>query len=167
MRKRILVVPRPPTFCQGAHTAAHRATKPTRRGGVPLGLLNDADNRHCFGPSRSELSSVTLTVTSMPRKELLGPVKVPQSGRTCSGDQATATRIRLRFPTILLVGSKSIQPAPGKKACIQACVAPPPVTLVSLPGPKRYPLTKRAAMPRDRVASIKRTAKSRQLPRPL
>src|SRR5580704_4542159 len=80
--------------------------KLTRVGRSPAGLVNRADNRHCFGPSRSEPSSVTLPVTSMPRKKLLGPVNVPLSGRTCSGDQATATRIRLRFPAMLYVGSE-------------------------------------------------------------
>src|ERR1035437_2693374 len=109
-------------------------------------------------------SSVTLTVTSIPRNELEEPSKVPHKGKTRSGDQAPATRIRFRFPTTLLVGSKSIQPAPGKYVCIHAWVAPPPVTLVSWPGTKIYPLTKRAANPNERVASIIRTAKSRQLP---
>jgi hypothetical protein len=58
--------------------------------------------------------SVTLTVTSMPRKDEGEPTKVPHSGRTSLASQATATRMRLRLPTMLLVGSKSIQPAPGK-----------------------------------------------------
>src|SRR4029077_452355 len=60
--------------------------KPTRVGQSPAGLVNRADNRHCFEPSRSELSSVTLTVVSLPRKESLGPVNVPLSGRTCFGE---------------------------------------------------------------------------------
>ena len=51
--------------------------KPTRVGRSPAVLVNRADNRHCFELSRSELFSVTLTVVSMPRKELLGPVNVP------------------------------------------------------------------------------------------
>src|SRR6266508_689728 len=40
-------------------------------------------------------------------------MKLPQRGRACAGSQATATRIRLRLPMMLLVGSKSTQPAPG------------------------------------------------------
>ena len=59
-------------------------------------------------------SSVTVTVTSMPRNDEAEPTKVPHNGRTCFESHATATRMRLRLPMMLLVGSKSIQPAPGK-----------------------------------------------------
>src|SRR6185295_6015790 len=107
--------------------------------------------------------SLTFTVTSMPTNAPGEPEYVPQRGRTCSGDQATPTRIRLRFPMMLLVGSKSIQPAPGRYACIHACVAPPPARPESF-GVKMYPLTNRAAIPNDLAPSIIKTAKSRQLP---
>jgi hypothetical protein len=60
------------------------------------------------------VSSTTLTPTSMPRNEEAGPMNVPHSGSALRGSHATATRIKLRLPTMLLVGSKSIQPAPGK-----------------------------------------------------
>jgi hypothetical protein len=60
------------------------------------------------------ISSTTLTPTSMPRNEEAGPMNVPHSGSALRGSHATATRIKLRLPTMLLVGSKSIQPAPGK-----------------------------------------------------
>jgi hypothetical protein len=66
----------------------------------------------CCAAARS--SSVTVTVTSMPRTEEAEPIKVPHNGNTSLGSQATATRIRLRLPIVLLVGSKSTHPAPGR-----------------------------------------------------
>ena len=62
----------------------------------------------------------------MPRNDEAGPMNVPHSGSALRWSHATATRMRLRLPTMLLVGSKSTHPAPGRYACIQACVAPPP-----------------------------------------
>ena len=93
-----------------------------------------------------------------------GTMNVPCSGTAFRWSHATATRMRLRFPTMLLVGSKSTHPAPGKYACIHACVFPPRTAAVPLCGTKMYPLTKRAARPTERTASIMSTAKSRQLP---
>src|SRR5260370_16555576 len=63
------------------------------------------------------VSSTTLTVTSIPRKEDAKPMKLPHRGRACAGSQATATRIRLRLPMLLLVGSNSTQPPPGTHTC--------------------------------------------------
>ncbi len=94
------------------------------------------------GLSNAAGSSMTLTVTSMLLNDEAGPMNVPDSGSAFRWSHATATRIRLRFPTRLLVGSKSTHPAPGKYACIQPCVVPPstgPARSVS--GTKMYPLT--------------------------
>ena len=83
----------------------------------------------------------------MPRNAEAGPLKVPCRGRAFRWSHATATRMRLRFPTMLFVGSKSTHPAPGKYACSHACVFPPPTAAVPRSGTKMYPLTKRAARP--------------------
>jgi hypothetical protein len=77
---------------------------------------------------------------------------------------ATATRMRLRFPTMQLVGRNPPIPAPGRYACIQpSCFhhlrwrfRPPPDEDVSADEARRNPT--------ERTASIMSTAKSRQLP---
>ncbi len=58
-------------------------------------------------------TSVTPRSTQRPRKASLAPMKSPDTGVTCQISRATATGIRLRPPTLRLVGSKVIQPAPG------------------------------------------------------
>ena len=50
------------------------------------------------------------------------PVKVPHNGRTCSGDQATATRIRLRLPTIL-IGRIEVNPAGARQVSLHPRVS--------------------------------------------
>ena len=65
----------------------------------------------CCAAARS--SSVTVTVTSMPRTEEAEPIKVPHNGNTSLGSQATATRIRLRLP-IDAIGRIKIYP-PGTR----------------------------------------------------
>jgi hypothetical protein len=88
--------------------------KLTRVGRSPTGLINRADNRHCFGPSRSEPSSVTLTVVSMPRKELLVPMNVPLSGRTCFGGPGDGDTNQVAVSHYAIGRIKSIHPAPGR-----------------------------------------------------
>jgi len=63
---------------------------------------------------------VTETATSMLRNALLLPKKLPNTGVHCLISRATATGIRLPPPTLRLVGSKVIQPAPGMKTSAQA-----------------------------------------------
>ena len=63
----------------------------------------------------SASSSVTVTSTCMLRADCARPMNVPYTAaKTCSGCHAIATRMRLRLPMILLVGSKSTHPAPGR-----------------------------------------------------
>src|SRR5579859_3297849 len=88
---------------------------------LPLRYLSASPGASCrgkilqFGYKTSYPStSVTETVTSIPSNAAALPSYVPHSGTACSGFQATATRMRLRLPMMLLVGSKSIQPAPGR-----------------------------------------------------
>jgi len=105
---------------------AARAARPERegtKGGPPVRCLSQTP----------AVSSMTLTSTCMLRNAEAGPMNVPHSGSAFRWSHATATRIRLRFPTMLFVGSKSTHPAPGKYACIQACVDPPPTTASRFP----------------------------------
>src|ERR1051326_3002629 len=75
----------------------------------------DPHHRCCFLPRPWEVAaSATLTSTVMPRLSPGNPIQVPESGTACRGCRVTATRIRLRLPTMPLVGSNSIQPAPGR-----------------------------------------------------
>src|SRR5260370_11766577 len=57
----------------------------------------------------------TITSTDIPRLTSVLPNHVPVKGMAWRGSRATATRIRSRFPTTPLVGSKSTQPAPANK----------------------------------------------------
>src|SRR4029077_15041691 len=68
--------------------------------------------------------AVTETVTPMLMKLSLGPKKLPDTGVHWPISRATATGIRLRPPTLRLVGSKVIQPAPGTNTSAQAWVEP-------------------------------------------
>ena len=88
-------------------------------GDIAAGVIaEDYESALAFGPKHSwiQLSAplVTLTETSMLLKDEEGPMYVPHNGRTCLESQATATRIRFRLPMMLLVGSKSTHPAPGR-----------------------------------------------------
>src|SRR6476620_326996 len=58
-------------------------------------------------------SQVICTSTVKPRLSDGKPDHVPHIGTACIGSRATATRIKSRLPTMPLVGSNSIQPAPG------------------------------------------------------
>src|ERR1700683_470046 len=62
----------------------------------------------------ADYSVVTVTSTDSDRKDRAGPLKLPTTGTACAASRATATRMRLRPPTRALVGSTSIQPAPGR-----------------------------------------------------
>jgi hypothetical protein len=89
------------------------------RRNIPAGVIaENHESAFTAGPKDTrrqfKAPSVTRIETSIPRKDERGPKYVPESGRTCFGSQATATRIRLRLPMMLLVGSKSTHPAPGK-----------------------------------------------------
>ena len=57
-----------------------------------------------------------------------------------------------------LDGSKSIQPAPGTKACTHACVLPPVMLSSSGSARLRYPDTNRAAMPKADYAAWPKVA---------
>src|SRR5271167_5107930 len=76
---------------------------------------------------RDYVYEVTETSTSIFRKVSLMPKKLPDTGMHWRISRATATGIRLPPPTLRLVGSKVIQPAPGTKTSAQAWVEPAPV----------------------------------------
>ena len=64
----------------------------------------------------------------MPWKASVIPTKLPATGVACRMSRATATGIRLTPPTLRLVGSEVIQPAPGTKtppACVEPASATP------------------------------------------
>src|SRR6516162_2102468 len=63
---------------------------------------------------------LTLTSTSMPRWSDGNPRKVPWRGSASRGSRTTATVMRSFLPTAPFVGSKSIQPPPGRYTCAQA-----------------------------------------------
>src|SRR5690242_16921081 len=63
---------------------------------------------------------VTVTSTTIPRLSAGKPVQVPHSGTAWAGSRAIATRMRSWLPAIPLVGSNSIQPAPGTYTCTHA-----------------------------------------------
>src|SRR2546426_529624 len=99
----------------GPHRAPQRWLAPGDRGagvpaGSPPGLQTGASGPSGPGPP----AGYFFPLTSMPRTEEAEPIKVPHNGNTSLGSQATATRIRLRLPIVLLVGSKSTHPAPGR-----------------------------------------------------
>src|SRR6202162_3620413 len=48
------------------------------------------------------------------------PTKLPDTGIACRMSRTTATGIKLKPPTLRLVGSKVIQPAPGTKTSAHA-----------------------------------------------
>src|ERR1700722_19990669 len=52
------------------------------------------------------------------------PTKLPDTGIACRMSRTTATGIKLKPPTLRLVGSKVIQPAPGTKTSAHAWVDP-------------------------------------------
>jgi hypothetical protein len=56
---------------------------------------------------------VTRTSTDIPAKASAIPTKLPDTGIACRMSRTTATGIRLKPPTLRLVGSNVIQPAPG------------------------------------------------------
>jgi hypothetical protein len=56
---------------------------------------------------------VTDTSTAIPMKASPEPIKLPDTGMACRISRATATGIKLKPPTLRLVGSKVIQPVPG------------------------------------------------------
>jgi hypothetical protein len=58
--------------------------------------------------------AVTATSTDMSLNASLAPTKLPTIGVDCQMARVTATGIRLRPPTLRLVGSKVIHPAPCK-----------------------------------------------------
>jgi len=58
-------------------------------------------------------SEVTSTSTDIPAKASAAPTKLPDTGIACRMSRTTATGIRLNPPTLRLVGSNVIQPAPG------------------------------------------------------
>jgi hypothetical protein len=62
----------------------------------------------------SGVPDVTFTCTSMSRWSDEDPMKVPWSGIASCGSRTTATVTSPMLPTLPLVGSKSIQPVPGR-----------------------------------------------------
>ena len=80
----------------------------------------------CDGGGSTRACDVTRTSTDMPRKASVIPIKLPTTGTACRISRATATGMRLKPPTLRLVGSKVIQPAPGTKTSAQAWVDPAP-----------------------------------------
>ena len=60
----------------------------------------------------------------MPAKASVIPTKLPDTAIACWMSRTTATGIRLKPPTLRLVGSKVIQPAPGTKTSAHAWVIP-------------------------------------------
>jgi len=67
---------------------------------------------------------VTRTSTDMPAKASVIPTKLPDTGIACRMSRTTATGISLKPPTLRLVGSNVIQPAPGTKTSAHAWVDP-------------------------------------------
>src|SRR5271154_6583208 len=67
---------------------------------------------------------VTRTSTDISATAPVLPTKLPDTGIVCRISRATATGIRLKPPTLRLVGSKVIQPAPGTKTSAHAWVDP-------------------------------------------
>ena len=105
----------------------------------------------------------------MPRKDEAEPINVPHNGRTCFGIPGDGDTNQIAIADDA-VGGIEIDPARARQVSLHPrvrCASADVVPLGSLPGTKIYPLTKRAAKPRERIASIMRTAKSRQLPRRL
>src|SRR5271167_2487901 len=68
--------------------------------------------------------AVTATSTDMSLNASLAPTKLPTIGVDCQMARVTATGIRLSPPTLRLVGSKVIHPAPGTKTSVHAWVDP-------------------------------------------
>src|SRR5271170_1178511 len=77
-----------------------------------------------MGEPKRSIYDVTRTSTDISAKALVPPTKLPDTGIVCRISRATATGIRLKPPTLRLVGSKVIQPAPGTKTSAHAWVDP-------------------------------------------
>ena len=113
--------------------------------------------------SEDEVSCRMVSSTFIPRLEPVLLSKVPLMGMTQRGWLLTPVGIWRGLVQRPLVGSKPRQPPSGRYTSIQAWVEPRPAAEMAL---SRYPLTKRAGMPRDLAASMDSVARSRQDPVP-
>jgi hypothetical protein len=93
--------------------AIHDATARTMPRSIPQCAVPDCQET-ATQDGADVAASTTLTSTLRVWQRFSEPVNVPHRGNALPWSHATATRMRFRFPTMLLVGSKSIHPAPGR-----------------------------------------------------
>jgi hypothetical protein len=108
--------------------AVFRSGVPGRTAGAKQISRLERDTSRAVGPAKCDcaLASVkhdlTGTSTDTPAKASAVPTKSPDTGIAWQMSRTTATGIKLKPPTLRLVGSNVIQPAPGTQSSAQACV---------------------------------------------